>query len=184
MPIIKKVYLNGVAFSNPDPTKEYCPVQPPDSNRLWRYMTFAKFVSLLDTTSLFLSRADRLGDPHEGSLSQYSETRFRDWEEKTGQPQAADQIRQILLCKSYVFVNCWHELEHESDAMWGRYAQEEDGIAIVRTFGSLVESLGSFPEHEVKNIRIGRVQYVDYDVEFVSGIGWNAVFSQTETIFT
>ena len=40
MPIIKKIYLNGVEFSNPDSTKEYRPIQPPDSNRLWRYMNF------------------------------------------------------------------------------------------------------------------------------------------------
>ena len=83
-------------------------------------------------------------------------------------PQAAAQLSQVLkLEQQSVFVNCWHELEHESDAVWRQYAQKEDGIAIVTTFGSLVESLGSFPEHEARSIRIGRVQYVDYDTELV-----------------
>ena len=42
--------------------------QPPDENiRIWRYMDFTKFVSVLDTQSLFFSRSDRLGDLFEGA---------------------------------------------------------------------------------------------------------------------
>ena len=37
-------------------------VAPPGDALLWRYMDFTKFVSLLDTSSLFFSRADLLGD--------------------------------------------------------------------------------------------------------------------------
>ena len=36
---------------------------------LWRYMSYTKFVSLLTKNALFFSRADKLGDPFEGSLS-------------------------------------------------------------------------------------------------------------------
>ena len=41
----------------------------PAGATLWRYMSFAKFVALLDRESLFFSRADRLEDNFEGSLS-------------------------------------------------------------------------------------------------------------------
>jgi hypothetical protein len=42
--------------------------QPDDENtKVWRYMDFTKLVSLVDSRRLFFSRADRLGDPFEGS---------------------------------------------------------------------------------------------------------------------
>jgi hypothetical protein len=37
--------------------------KPEDENaKIWRYMDFTKFVSLLDTKSLYFTRVDRLGD--------------------------------------------------------------------------------------------------------------------------
>ena len=36
---------------------------------LWRFMSFTKFVSLLARNALFFARADKLGDPFEGSLT-------------------------------------------------------------------------------------------------------------------
>ena len=52
--------LNSTAreFHNPSPADAI----------LWRYMDFTKFVSLLETRTLFLARADKLGDPFEGSV--------------------------------------------------------------------------------------------------------------------
>lgn len=40
---------------------------PSRDRRIWRYMSLAKFMSLLDTRALFFARSDRLGDPFEGS---------------------------------------------------------------------------------------------------------------------
>ena len=45
---------------------------PPDNAVLWRYISFTKFVSLLTRKALFFARADKLGDPYEGSLSQWN----------------------------------------------------------------------------------------------------------------
>ena len=164
----KKIYLNGAEFSNLEPDKEYKPERPPENSQIWRYINFAKFVSLLDRSALFLSRADLLGDSHEGSLSQSSEKRLMDWEERTGKPQAAAEVsRMMKLEQKLVFVNCWNELDHESDVMWNKYAREEDGVAVVTTFGSFIQSLGSVLEREEKNLKMGRVQYVDYDTEYV-----------------
>jgi hypothetical protein len=38
-----------------------------DSNIIWRYMDFTKFVSLLDRSALFFARADKFKDQFEGS---------------------------------------------------------------------------------------------------------------------
>ncbi len=42
---------------------------PPMDAVLWKYLDFTKFVSLLDKNTLFFVRADKLGDPFEGSYS-------------------------------------------------------------------------------------------------------------------
>ena len=49
--------------------KCFTPPHDPET-KLWRYMSFAKFVSLIDRKALFLSRLDQLAqnDPFEGSV--------------------------------------------------------------------------------------------------------------------
>ena len=47
---------------------------PPDDAVLWRYMDFTKFVSLLDKRALFFVRADKLGDPFEGTITKVNVT--------------------------------------------------------------------------------------------------------------
>jgi hypothetical protein len=49
-------YLSDGSFDQPEP-----------DSTIWRYLDFPRFVSLLTTRSLFLPRADLLGDPFEGS---------------------------------------------------------------------------------------------------------------------
>ncbi|KAF5417648.1 MAG: hypothetical protein C5S38_01290 [Candidatus Methanophagaceae archaeon] len=42
--------------------------KPSDEDiKIWRYIDFTKFVSLLDKKALFFARADRLSDSFEGS---------------------------------------------------------------------------------------------------------------------
>jgi hypothetical protein len=44
-------------------------LKPANENaKIWRYMDFTKFVSLLEKKALFFCRADKLGDPFEGVI--------------------------------------------------------------------------------------------------------------------
>ena len=129
---------------------------------LWRYMSYTKFVSLLTKNALFFSRADKLGDPFEGSLSPINIASRP--EMYKGKPE--DQYKligeMIKDLRRFTLVNCWHENQDESDAMWKLYSGVEDGIAIKTDFQSLSKSLqGSHP------VSIGKVTYVDYDVTFI-----------------
>ena len=136
---------------------------PPADAVLWRYMSFTKFVSLLARKALFFARADKLGDPFEGSLSNVNIALrpeiYRNNLPEEYQELLANHIKDL---RRFVLVNCWHENEHESDAMWKLYSRYEDGIAIKTDFRSLSQSLiGN------ETVRIGRVQYVDYDTTFI-----------------
>ena len=139
--------------------EEHPVFEPPHEDAvLWRYMDFTKFVSLLDAQSLFFSRADRLGDPFEGSYSKanialrpalYQGTILQfAWETLAPFYQA---MRQFTL------INCWHEANHESAAMWRLYSRDNDGIAIRTTFNALTQS---FTCNDT--IFIGKVNYIDY----------------------
>ena len=60
------------------------------------------------------------------------------------------------------FINCWHENEHESEAMWKLYTSTLDqGIAIKTSYKKLYTSLGRNP-----SIHIGRINYIDFKNNF------------------
>jgi hypothetical protein len=55
-------------------------------------------------------------------------------------------------------VSCWHEGEHESDAMWKLYSGTGQGIAIESTIGQLRRSLDI-----EQGLQIDRVRYMDFE---------------------
>ena len=144
---------------------------PPLDAVLWRYMDFTKYVSLLEKQALFFARADKLGDPFEGSYSKVNEALLPVHMQRAfGKNVSGDQIRQFAnewaninkkTCQS-TLINCWHQNPYESAAMWKLYAREEDGIAIKTDFNSLKTSFTCS-----QSIYIGSVSYVDYESFFI-----------------
>jgi hypothetical protein len=141
--------------------------------KLWRYMDLAKFVSLLLTRSLYLPRADRLGDPFEGSITkvQYEmrdyirkyrniDPRLVDWRSFSEAELEALFASQATMGKknlSECFVSCWHMNEHESAAMWRLYSQSSEAVCVQSTFKKLAEA---FPSYTFA----GEVHYIDYEI--------------------
>lgn len=59
-----------------------------------------------------------------------------------------------------VVVNCWHQNDYESEAMWKLYSDLSKGIAIETTAGSLIDSVVDEKSHR---IFFSEVQYIDFD---------------------
>ncbi|MDH5741894.1 MAG: hypothetical protein OEY77_16370 [Nitrospira sp.] len=119
-------------------------------------MNFTKFVSLLTSQSLFFSRADRLGDPFEGSVSKVKEVTQPSMV-STGEPiQVSSALRSNIRKK--MFLSCWHMNKHESVAMWRLYGESNEAIAIQTTYRILRENL---PE----TTYLGAVEYMDYSAD-------------------
>ncbi|MES1981929.1 MAG: DUF2971 domain-containing protein [Pseudomonadota bacterium] len=131
-------------------------------------MDFTKFVAMLESSSLFFSRADRLGDPFEGSYSRGNE-RLRpevykeiydkmsvDVVEKMHQGQAQHYKWQ----RQWTFINCWHMNIGESAGMWKLYAKTNEAIAIKSSFSCLANQLDS-------ETYIGVVEYIDFDHDWL-----------------
>jgi hypothetical protein len=125
-------------------------------------MDLSKFIWLLSEKKLFLSRLDMLGDPYEGSHTiktiEMLKAFFREHKLKDGWPDLSQWYRHV---RAETYVSCWHEGEHESEAMWRLYSPNKNGVAIQTTYGELVRSIES--QHDVY---IGRIRYVDYSKDW------------------
>ena len=136
---------------------------PPGEAVLWRYMSFTKFVSLLARNALFFARADKLGDPFEGSLTPLNVALrpllYGDDFPEDKRNLIADFMKDL---RRFILVNCWHENEIESDAMWKLYSSIQDGIAIKTDFQSLSASLSG-----TQDVYIGKINYIDYNTTLI-----------------
>jgi len=141
------------------------------SIKIWRYMDFTKFISLLSTSSLYFARADSFGDPFEGSWTNLDLVEREDRINKAvadgvGSEEAAYQFRRLMEFQPRnVAISCWHENEDESATMWKLYLQSNKGIAIQTTLESFKKSFGDIKE----DLFLGRVHYINYANEKFKG---------------
>lgn len=156
---------------------------PEPTNKLWRYMDFAKYVSMLSSGGLYFSRADCFEDLFEGAKG-LRENKEK-WDDhylaffrsaiknppegfkcQSTDDEVEQQAKKLLHDmevggenhKKTTFVSCWHENEHESEAMWRLYSSYlANAIAVRTSYNNLYIALGRDP-----SIKIGRVTYIDF----------------------
>lgn len=134
--------------------------QPDDDASVWRYMSFEKFVLIMETQKLHFPRADKFQDPFEGTTPQsIREKRRKRYEESDEFDAEMDDIHAEFnrTLREFTFVNCWHQNDTESAAMWDSY--DDKAIAIRTDFGSLKQVLDDHDDHP---IYLGRVNYDTY----------------------
>jgi hypothetical protein len=124
---------------------------------IWRYMEMAKFQSMIATSSLWMSRADKFDDTFEGSISEATRKAMPYGPDVTpGMIARFNVIHQWW--KQWTHVSCWQYADHENALMWAAYAKK--GVAIRTTFAKLAAQL---PERAM----ISPVMYKDYSHELV-----------------
>jgi len=129
---------------------------------LWRYMDLAGLLSILERRALWFSKVAYLNDPSEGILPA-NLVRFRDETDEDGQfcingKDLMNANELIFAGQSTVFVNCWHQSNSESAAMWAVYASTR-GLAVKTTVGRLCRSLEIVDRH----VNIDPIAYLDYE---------------------
>lgn len=142
-----------------------CFIQPEDTSiRLWRYMDFTKFASLVSSSELFLSRADRFTDPFEGSYSRANVALrphiYKDMDSAAYEAMTVQMAAFSKWIREWTYINCWHANEHESAAMWDLYAKTNEAVAIETSYQKLVDCL---PDQAF----VGLVNYIDYEKEWL-----------------
>ena len=99
---------------------ELLAIDPPNPDqKIWRYMDFAQFVSLLHERALFFSSIHSLAqthDPFEGSIPKYLSEALNATSEPELVSAAVGKAVQHWIKnvdRRKIFVNCWHMNESE-----------------------------------------------------------------------
>jgi len=126
---------------------------------VWKYLDLSKFLDLLLSKKLFMSRSDKFEDQYEGTFSEPTYEEIK--------KLAADNPDFLNYYKTHrekVAVSSWHINEYESFAMWQIFTQNNEGLAIQSTIGRLQKAVKpeiNFDQH------IGEVNYIDYKKEYI-----------------
>ncbi len=126
---------------------------------IWKYLDLSKFLDLLMSRKLFMSRSDKFEDQYEGT---FSEPTFEEIRKLS--IDNPDFLKFYKTHRERVAISSWHINEYESFAMWQIFTQNSEGLAIQSTIGRLQESL-----HLENNYKqyIGEVNYIDYKKEYI-----------------
>jgi len=161
---------------------------PEDSSILWRYMEFSKFISLLINKSIHFSRIDCLDDIFEGAKgTEHNKQKWDDFylnffrdairnppegsvinlTDEEIEERAKNNLKALSefgeKARQEFYVSCWHESNNESESLWRLYCPPlSPGLVIQTTFENLKNCI--YEPH----IRIGRVNYIDYNKQFAS----------------
>jgi len=142
-------------------------------NTVWRYLTFAKFISLVTYQALWFSKLNILQDKFEGTLPAPTEKAIiaenQKWKKVFEHPDLHRQIDNwtsdnVRDGQELTVVNCWFLGEDELKAMWDKYVGNTEGLAIRTTIKKLTQYIFAQPEFS----SIGKVQYVDFNSHIMS----------------
>lgn len=136
---------------------------------VWRYMPFAKFISLLSYQALWFSKLNILEDQYEGKMprvtklmmeadhqtAKRSYSQDQHWQFDEMATKNEDDSRELLV------VSCWYLDEHESRRMWSEYGMSAEAVAIKSTVQRLRDNVGVPQDKNATHM--GRVKYVDHD---------------------
>ena len=139
-----------------------------------RYLTFRKFISLLELQAVWFSKISdlALADALEGTLPKKARdcliARRRKYSDQFAScPEMLTRI-QTMTQKSMVpgqdmfAANCWYLGSQETIKMWDGYGENGEGVAIRSTVERLSMSFPNFGG-QVKLSVIDRVQYFDFE---------------------
>lgn len=159
----------------------------PNTNEIvWRYLSYERFIQLLESSSIYLARIDMFSDFREGSqtntaieISAQTMRHFKldmsnlgpdalkeqviDQEEAKQMASLAAGIGHMSTQNSF-YANCWNLSPNESNLMWRAYGtpavkdKSKFKVAIKTTAFDLLSSL----KLENEQYLYGKVSYIDY----------------------
>jgi len=134
------------------------------NSKLWRYMSFSKFIALLENQSLFFARSDKLSDPCEGSYPKLSVAELKKYilDPKAANPttKQAEATRETL--RYTMMISCWNKREVDSYLMWKAYTDSIESICIQTNVDTLFKCLDAQQNYHVL---VSDITYIDYESE-------------------
>jgi hypothetical protein len=131
---------------------------------IWRYMSIEKFALLMSRRRLWFTRADLLGDEHEGSLP---DSIIEERSQRLKNHRVKERIeRGSKEGRKHAFLSCWSMQAPEVLSMWKIYTPNATGVSVKTTIGRLAGCVVSNP-NDLFHARILRIEKVSY-IDFVS----------------
>ncbi|UYW01563.1 hypothetical protein K5I29_01140 [Flavobacterium agricola] len=127
---------------------------------IWKYLDLSKFLDLLISRKMFLSRSDKFEDQYEGT---FSEPTFEEIKELL--KNKPDYLSNYKAQRKNIVISSWHANAHESFAMWQIFTKNNEGLAIQSTIGKLQNSV-EYQDRAI-DLQIGEVNYIDYKKEYI-----------------
>lgn len=126
---------------------------------VWKYLDLSKFLDLLLSQKLFMSRSDKFEDQYEGTFSEPTYEEIKKL--SVNNPEFLNYYKSH---REKVVISSWHINEYESFAMWQIFTQNSEGLAIQSTIGRLQKAMEVEKDF---NQYIGEVNYIDYKKEYI-----------------
>lgn len=130
-----------------------------DTIIVWKYLDLSKFLDMLMSKRLFMSRSDKFEDQYEGTFSEPTYEEIK--KIAANNPEFLDYYKSH---REKVVISSWHINEYESFAMWQIFTKNNEGLAIQSTIGRLKKALKTERKTEQ---HIGQVNYIDYKKEHI-----------------
>jgi hypothetical protein len=155
--------------------------QPEDGKaKVWRYLSLAKLLYVLDRRALVMTRLDLQRDSHEGAPTHPTRVIL----EKALRKQTDNQelIRMFRdhprHLRERFYVNSWCLNDSDSEAMWRLYCPNDEGVALQTTYAKLDASLPVLDAGRA--LYLGKVTYVDYaqDVQPAGNAFYRVMFKR------
>lgn len=138
------------------------PNAPSHLSSVWHYMADWKFEHMLETSAIFLCRADLLSDVSEGSISignlRNRAAIYRDRYRKMAVRYALIS-RELANIKRWTYVSCWRKDERESMQSWRHYLRGNNGVAIKVNYRRFLDCTAT--------IFCSGVDYIEHEQDWV-----------------
>ncbi len=125
---------------------------------LRRYLDLPKFVELLRTRTIYLTRTDLLSDKFEGSLTPSIHRSINEAHSAGIISLSADEF--IKKSRENTYINCWTLSAIDNMALWQIYSNTSTGIAITTTKEKLIQECLNFASNI--HIELLKVQYINH----------------------
>ena len=145
------------------------------NTKVWRYIDFSRFVSLIENKAIHFSDVYAFEDMYDGIFNCLNEddhyiiqTNGKIVPMAAPSPgsinaENSDRSKELIRLLHQIIlratgVSCWRLDDHESHAMWRIFVRADEGLAIESTLDKLTDSVSAEEYHLI----IGKVRYIDY----------------------
>jgi hypothetical protein len=133
---------------------------PKLDSRVWHYMDYWKFESLINEGRLYFRRSDRLEDDMEGKYAEANRTyttkmwrRFCDAYPVHDSAENREAGNEAF--RRAVFISCWHLNRVENMTMWERFTKSEDSVVLRTTVRKLLQVLSDpIPNTKKRDLKV------------------------------